>query len=455
MKCTVQVAPEDCTGCGVCVHVCPAKNKSAPDRKAINMEPQIPLREAERENYAFFLGLPEFDRTKLNVATVKGSQLLRPLFEYSGACAGCGETPYVKLIMQLFGDRSIIANATGCSSIYGGNLPTTPYAVNDEGCGPTWNNSLFEDAAEVAFGFRLTLDKHRQFAGELVERLREVLGDELADGLLNADQSDEAGIAAQRRRVADLKRKLSGVDSLDARQLLGVVEALMKRSVWAFGGDGWAYDIGYGGLDHVLACGRDVNVLVVDSEVYSNTGGQMSKATPRAAVAKFAAGGKLSPKKDLGLMAMTYGNVYVAQVALGASDNQCVKAFVEMESYPGPSLIIAYSHCIAHGINMRTGNDEQKAAVACGHWPLYRFDPRRTEAGQNPLQLDSKAPSMDFKDYAYNETRFKMLTQSKPEEAARLLQLARGDVARRWNLYRQLASLEVSVEETPKDVAAS
>jgi len=454
LKWTVQVAPEDCTGCGVCVHVCPAKNKANPERKAINMEPQIPLREAERENYAFFLGLPDFDRTQLNVATVKGSQLLRPLFEYSGACAGCGETPYIKLVSQLFGDRSIIANATGCSSIYGGNLPTTPYTVNDDGRGPTWNNSLFEDAAEVAFGFRLTLDKHREFACELVERLREVLGSELADGLLGADQSTETGVAAQRDRVAQLKRTLADADSVEARLLLGVADALIKRSVWAFGGDGWAYDIGYGGLDHVLASGRDVNVLVLDTEVYSNTGGQMSKATPRAAVAKFAAGGKPSPKKDLGLMAMTYGSVYVAQVALGARDAQCVKAFVEAESYPGPSLVIAYSHCIAHGINMRTGNDEQKKAVACGHWPLYRFDPRRTDAGQNPLQLDSKEPSIDFEEYAYGERRFKMLTQSKPEEAARLLQLAQGDVARRWNLYRQLAALDVSGEAAADEAAS-
>jgi pyruvate-ferredoxin/flavodoxin oxidoreductase len=449
LRCTVQVAPEDCTGCGACVHTCPAKNKTDPSRKAINMADQIPLRETERENYEFFLGLPDFDRAALNVATVKGSQLLRPLFEYSGACAGCGETPYVKLLTQLFGDRAVIANATGCSSIYGGNLPTTPYAVNADGRGPTWNNSLFEDAAEMGYGYRLTLEKHAGFARELVTRLKDQIGAALAEALLGADQSSEAGIAAQRARVAELKRKLAPLTSIDAKALAGVADALVRRSVWIIGGDGWAYDIGYGGLDHVLAGGRNVNVLVLDSEVYSNTGGQMSKSTPRAAVAKFAAGGKPTPKKDLGLIAMSYGSIYVANVAFGANDAQCVKAFVEAESYDGPSLIIAYAHCIAHGMNMRTAADEHKAAVACGHWPLYRFDPRRTAQGLNPLQLDSKAPTISFKDYAYNETRYRMLTASKPDEAARLIELAQQDVTSRWRFYEQMAAMQYGPEAPP------
>ncbi|HFD40300.1 MAG TPA: pyruvate:ferredoxin (flavodoxin) oxidoreductase, partial [Anaerolineae bacterium] len=352
MVATIQVAPEDCTGCGLCIEACPVKDKTQPKRKAINMAPQIPLRAAERENYKFFLALPEFDRTQVKLDTVKGSQLLRPLFEYSGACAGCGETPYIKLVTQLFGDRMLIANATGCSSIYGGNLPTTPYTVNEQGRGPTWSNSLFEDNAEFGFGFRLTLDKQTEHACEMVDSLRDLIGDALADDLLQADQSTEAGIAAQRERVAALKEKLAAVENPTPaiQGLLSIADALVKRSVWIVGGDGWAYDIGYGGLDHVLASGRNVNVLVLDTQVYSNTGGQMSKATPRAAVAKFAAGGKPLPKKDLGMIYMTYGNVYVAQVAMGANDRQTVKAIVEAESYDGPSLVIAYSHCIAHGI---------------------------------------------------------------------------------------------------------
>ena len=441
LKWTVQVAPEDCTGCGACVHVCPAKNKAEPEKKAINMAFQPPLREAERENYDFFLGIPDMDRTQLKVNTVKGSQLCRPLFEYSGACAGCGETPYVKLLSQLFGDRAIIGNATGCSSIYGGNLPTTPYAVNADGRGPTWNNSLFEDTAEFSFGFRLTLDKQNEFARELVSALADKIDNDLVDGLLNADQSTEADIAEQRKRVAALKEKLAGVKSPQAGQLATLADALVKKSVWGLGGDGWAYDIGYGGLDHVLASGRDINILVLDTQVYSNTGGQCSKATPRAAVARFAAGGKPTPKKDLGLLAMTYGNIYVAQVAMGANDNQCVKAFVEAESYDGPSLIMAYSHCIMHGINMTAAYDQQKAAVASGAWLLYRYDPRRANQDKNPLQLDSKAPSIPLKDYAYNETRYTMLTKSKPEEAERLIKLAQQDVTSRWNMYQQLAAM--------------
>ncbi|NLF32692.1 MAG: pyruvate:ferredoxin (flavodoxin) oxidoreductase, partial [Planctomycetes bacterium] len=440
-KYTIQVAPEDCTGCGVCVQVCPAKNKANPERKAINMTPQHPLRKAEAENYGFFLDLPDYDRTALNLRTIKGSQLCRPLFEYSGACAGCGETPYVKLLSQLFGDRALIANATGCSSIYGGNLPTTPWTTDANGRGPAWSNSLFEDNAEFGFGFRLAVDKHAEYARELVAQLRDQIGAELADGLLAADQATEAGVAAQRERVAALKGVLGGRSDAASRQLLSIADMLVAKSVWIVGGDGWAYDIGYGGLDHVLASGRNVNVLVLDTEVYSNTGGQMSKATPRAAVAKFAAGGKPMPKKDLAMIAMTYGNIYVARVALGANDAQAVRAFLEAEAYDGPSLIIAYSHCIAHGIDMTRGMDTQKAAVACGHWPLVRFNPDLIAEGKNPLQLDSKEPTMSFKDYAYEQTRYKMLTKSKPDAAAELIELAQTDTTSRWHLYRQMAEM--------------
>lgn len=443
-KATIQIAPEDCTGCGLCVRACPVTNKQTPDAKAINMVPQEALRVPERENYEFFLKLPEYDRAELNLATVKGSQLCRPLFEYSGACAGCGETPYVKLVSQLFGDRAIIANATGCSSIYGGNLPTTPYCVNDAGQGPTWNNSLFEDCAEFAMGFRLTIDKHAEFAKELLGKMKDVLGSELVDSLVGAEQKTEADIAAQRARVAEMKQKLEGLNTSEAKQLVSVADHLVQRSVWAFGGDGWAYDIGYGGLDHVLASGRNVNVLVMDTEVYSNTGGQMSKATPRAAVAKFAAGGKPSPKKDLGMIAMTYGNIYVAKVAVGANDAQTVRAFVEAEAYDGPSLLICYSPCIAHGYNLQNGFDQQKAAVSCGHWPLFRYNPALTAEGKNPLKLDSKAPTTKFRDYAYKENRYKMLTKSKPEEAERLIQLAQKDVGSRWHMYEELAKIDYS-----------
>jgi pyruvate-ferredoxin/flavodoxin oxidoreductase len=445
-KFTIQVAPEDCTGCGVCVHVCPAKNKQEPEKKAINLEFQPDIRARERENWEYFLQIPEYDRTQLKTHTVKGSQLLRPLFEFSGACAGCGETAYVKLMTQLFGDRAVIGNATGCSSIYGGNLPTTPYCVNADGRGPTWNNSLFEDAAEFSFGFRLTLDKRMQYARELVQELRGEIGGELADGLLGADQTTEAGIAEQRQRIAQLKEKLSGSKDGRTVQLLSVADDLAKKSVWALGGDGWAYDIGYGGLDHVLASGRDINVLVLDTQVYSNTGGQCSKATPRAAVAKFAAAGKPLPKKDLSMMLMTYRNIYVAQVAMGASDNQCVKAFIEAESYPGPSIIIAYAHCIGQGLNMRTGTDQQKAAVQSGLWPLFRFDPRLIEQGKCPLQLDSKAPSIGFEDYAYNENRYKMLTAFRPEEAKELARLAEKDARDRWRILEQMAEMDWSAQ---------
>jgi pyruvate-ferredoxin/flavodoxin oxidoreductase len=444
MKYTVQVAPEDCTGCALCVEVCPAKNKTETRLKAINMMPQPPIREAERANWDFFLSLPEADRRTAKVDQVKGSQFLLPLFEYSGACSGCGETPYVKLATQLFGDRMIVANATGCSSIYGGNLPTTPWTVNAEGRGPAWSNSLFEDNAEFGLGMRLTLDKHAEMARELLQKLAPVVGDTLVTAILNAKQGDEAGIYEQRERVEEVKKKLAGNTSSEAKNLLTLADTLVKKSVWIMGGDGWAYDIGYGGLDHVLASGRDVNILVLDTEVYSNTGGQMSKSTPRSAVAKFAAGGKPTSKKDLGLMAMAYGNVYVATVAMGYNDIQTIRAFLEAEAFNGPSIIIAYSHCIAHGIDMARGMVHQKAAVESGHWPLYRFNPVLAAEGKNPLKLDSKAPKIKIEDYTYMETRFKMLTKSKPEEAKRLLTLAQQDVMKRWKMYEHLAKEEAS-----------
>ena len=442
MKYTVQVAPEDCTGCGLCVEVCPAKNKSETRLKAINMADQPPLREAERANYEFFLSLPETDRREVKVDTVKGSQFLQPLFEYSGACSGCGETPYVKLATQLFGDRMVVANATGCSSIYGGNLPTTPWSKNNDGRGPAWSNSLFEDNAEFGLGMRLAIDKHNEMARELVHALAPAIGENLAKEILEANQSDETGIYAQRARVEELRKKLQGVNTAEARSLLSLTDALVKKSVWIMGGDGWAYDIGYGGLDHVLASGRNVNVLVLDTEVYSNTGGQMSKSTSRSAVAKFAAGGKPLAKKDLGLIAMQYGTVYVAGVAMGANDMQTIRAFMEAEAYDGPSLIIAYSHCIAHGINMTTGMTNQKAAVECGHWPLYRYNPMLAREGKNPLRLDSKAPKIKFEDYAYTEARYKMLTKSNPAEAKRLMALAEEDARRRYRIFEEMAREE-------------
>ena len=447
LKYTLQVAPEDCTGCALCVQVCPVKSKTEVRHKALNMMPQPPIREPERENWSFFLTLPEMDRRVLNLSQVKDVQLLRPLFEFSGACAGCGETPYIKLLSQLFGDRAMIGNATGCSSIYGGNLPTTPYAINEEGRGPAWSNSLFEDNAEFGLGMRLALDKQAQYARELVQRLAPMLGEELTRGLLAADQSDEAGIKEQRERVKLLKEELRGLDTLEARDLLAVADALVKKSVWVVGGDGWAYDIGYGGLDHVLASGHNVNLLVLDTEVYSNTGGQMSKATPRGAVAKFAAGGKAARKKDLAMMAMAYGNVYVAQVAFGANDMQSVKAFLEAEAYDGPSLLIAYSHCIAHGYDLLYGLEQQKAAVQSAYWPLFRFHPELAKQGKNPLQLDSRAPSLPLEKYVYNETRYTMLVHSDPEAAKRLLQLAQEDVNTRWRLYENWAAMLVNAAE--------
>ncbi len=449
LKYTIQVAPEDCTGCALCVDICPAKNKSQTRLKAINMQPIAPLREQERKNWDFFLGLPELDRRKLRISSVRAQQVQQPLFEFSGACSGCGETPYVKLISQLFGDRMLVANATGCSSIYGGNLPTTPWTTNAEGRGPAWCNSLFEDNAEFGLGIRVAIDKQRELAAELVRRLAGSIGEEVATALLTAEQKDEADIFEQRERVAVLKRKLEGLEVPEARMLHSLADTLVKKSVWILGGDGWAYDIGFGGLDHVLASGRDVNVLVLDTEVYSNTGGQMSKATPRAAVAKFAAGGKPARKKDLGLMAMTYGNVYVASVAMGAKDEHTLRTFLEAESYEGPSLVIAYSHCIAHGINMTAGMQNQKAAVEAGHWLLYRYDPRRMHDGQNPLQLDSHGPKMSLDKYLTMENRFKMLTKSRPEEAKRLFQEAQDDVRARYQMYEYLAAQKGSASGEP------
>jgi pyruvate-ferredoxin/flavodoxin oxidoreductase len=443
-KYTLQVAPEDCTGCTLCVQICPAKSKTEVKHRAINMAPQPPIRETEVQNWEFFLKVPEMDRKALSVGLVKDVQLLQPLFEFSGACAGCGETPYIKLLSQLFGDRAIIANATGCSSIYGGNLPTTPYTVNLAGRGPAWSNSLFEDNAEFGLGMRLAIDKQREFARELVTRMNGAIGDELSGALLNAEQAGEAGIEAQRERVALLKTNLRHLNTPDARDLLAIADSLVHKSVWILGGDGWAYDIGYGGLDHVISSGRNVNILVLDTEVYSNTGGQMSKSTPRGAVAKFAAGGKPAAKKDLAMMAMNYGSVYVARVAMGGNDSHTVKAFLEAEAYNGPSLIIAYSHCIAHGYDMVYGLEQQKAAVQCGYWPLIRYNPALAHEGKNPFQLDSRPPTLSLKEYIYNESRYTMLVKSNPEEAARLLVLAQQDVDDRWKLYEHWAAMGVN-----------
>ncbi len=448
LKYTIQVAPEDCTGCGICVEICPVKNKAETRLKAINMVPQPPLRLPERDNWDFFLKIPELDRRNIKVTNIRQQQIQEPLFEFSGACSGCGETPYLKLMSQLFGDRAVIANATGCSSIYGGNLPTTPWTKNAEGRGPAWSNSLFEDNAEFGLGFRLSIDKQTEFARELVQRLAGAISEELAAALLSAPQKDEADIYEQRQRVDLLKEKLHGLDSPEARQLFSVADLLVKKSVWIVGGDGWAYDIGYGGLDHVLASGRNVNVLVLDTEVYSNTGGQASKSTPRAAVAKFAAGGKPGLKKDLGLIAMSYGNVYVASVAMGAKDEHTLKAFLEAEAYNGPSLIIAYSHCIAHGINMTTAMSDQKAAVDSGQWLLYRYHPERATAGENPLILDSRTPTRKVQDYMQMETRFKMLTKSNPEGAKHLWQEAQHDAETRFRLYEYLAQRKTGITVT-------
>ncbi|HTS46746.1 MAG TPA: pyruvate:ferredoxin (flavodoxin) oxidoreductase [Bryobacteraceae bacterium] len=436
----LQVSPEDCTGCGLCVQVCPAKSKSEAKRKALNMAPQAPIREQERHNWEFFLQLPEFDRSALATHNVKDVQLLEPLFEFPGACAGCGETPYIKLLTQLFGDRTVIANATGCSSIYGGNLPTTPYTVNRAGRGPAWSNSLFEDNAEFGLGIRVALDKQTQYAGELLRNLAPEVGEELAAAILEADQSSESGISQQRQAIRKLEDKLAALGGPQSRDLRALTGALARKSVWILGGDGWAYDIGYGGLDHVFASGRNVKILVLDTEVYSNTGGQASKSTPRGAVAKFASSGKRSPKKDLAMMAMTYGTVYVAHVALGASDTQTVKAFLEAEAYDGPALIIAYAHCIAHGYDLIHGLDQQKAAVQSAYWPLFRYHPELAAAGKNAFQLDSRPPSIPLEKYVYNEGRYAMLARSSPETAAILLEEAQKDVNLRWKLYEHWAS---------------
>ncbi len=454
MKYTIQVAPEDCTGCGVCVDICPVKNKSEVRLKAINMVPQPPLRAPEKENWEFFLNIPELDRRKIKVGTIRQQQVQEPLFEFSGACSGCGETPYVKLVSQLFGDRAVVANATGCSSIYGGNLPTTPWAKNADGRGPAWSNSLFEDNAEFGLGFRVSIDKQTEFAQELLRRVADNVGEDLVTALLTAKQKDESDIYEQRQRVDILKERLGKLDRPEARQLLALADMLVKKSVWIIGGDGWAYDIGYGGLDHVLASGRNVNLLVLDTEVYSNTGGQASKSTPRGAVAKFAAGGKPGPKKDLGMMAMTYGNVYVASVAIGAKDEHTLKAFLEAEAYDGPSIIIAYSSCIAHGIDMTTSISDQKVAVESGQWLLYRYNPEKAAIGENPLALDSRAPSRKVQEYLLQQTRFKMLTKSKPEDAERLWKAAQEDVEKRFHMYEYLAARKPEPAPAPKEESA-
>ncbi len=436
-KMTVQVAPDDCTGCGLCVDVCPAKSREVAKHRAINMEPKLDHLEKERDNYKFFLSIPDVDRATVKADTVKGSQLLLPLFEYSGACAGCGETPYIKLITQFFGDRMLASNATGCSSIYGGNLPSTPYCQNANGQGPSWSNSLFEDNAEFGFGYRLAIDQQIEYATGLLKKLEGQLGGNLVSDLLSNKQETEEEIARQRKAVSELRQKLEGIDDPAAKALLGSADFLIRRSVWIIGGDGWAYDIGYGGLDHVFACGRDVNILVLDTEVYSNTGGQASKATPRGAVAKFAAGGKPSGKKDLGMMAMAYGNVFVGQISLGANPLHAIKTIRAAEAYRGTSLIIAYAHCIGHGINMTAGMSLQKEAVACGYWPLYHYDPN---AETKPFSLDSKPPKGEFKDFAMQQARFAMLARAKPEESERLLKLGQEDINHRWNYYEQLAA---------------
>ncbi len=440
-KYTLQVAVEDCTGCTLCVEVCPAKDKSHAGRKALNMAPQRPLREQGAADWDYFLGIPDLPHhTELiRFNNIKNAQLLQPLFEFSGACSGCGETPYIKLVTQLFGDRSVIANATGCSSIYGGNLPTTPYTTNSAGRGPAWSNSLFEDNAEFGLGIRLSLDMQEGYARTLVEAGRAKIGEELADAILNADQTEESGIHAQRERIEQLKAILATDDSQEAKDLLALSDQLARKTVWIFGGDGWAYDIGYGGLDHVLASGKNVKVLVLDTEVYSNTGGQASKATSRGAVAKFAAGGKTSAKKDLGKMAMAYRSVYVAQIAMGADDAQTLRALREAEAYPGPAIVIAYSHCIAHGIDMAKGLTQQKLAVDSGSWMLYRYDPRLGDEGKNPLHIDSKPASIPLTDYIYSEMRYQMLRKSNPEEAALLLQLRQEDIATRFDEYTRMA----------------
>ncbi|MEX2186649.1 MAG: pyruvate:ferredoxin (flavodoxin) oxidoreductase [Pirellulales bacterium] len=449
---TIQVAPDDCTGCGVCVDVCPAKSKEVVKHKAINMEPKLDHLDREQANFAYFLQLPELDRSRLKVETVKGSQLLEPLFEFSGACAGCGETPYLKLMSQLFGDRALIGNATGCSSIYGGNLPTTPYTTNADGRGPAWNNSLFEDNAEFGLGLRLAVDQKREYAAYLLRQVAAQVGETLVDEILTASQHDEDAIRTQRQRVAELRKRLADCDACEAEKLAQIADVFVKRSVWIVGGDGWAFDIGFGGLDHVLTTGRDVNILVLDTGVYSNTGGQASKSTPRSAVAKFAAAGKASRRKDLGMLAVSYGNAYVAQIAMGSHPAQSIRAFIEAESYRGPSLILAYSHCIAHGINMTTAMTHQKDAVQSGFWPLYRYDPRLARKGERPFHLDSRKPKMTFEQFAMQEARFSMLARSDPEHAKHLFALAQADIDDQWHYYEQMAGVERAIRDDFEEV---
>ncbi len=438
-----QVAPDDCTGCGICVEVCPIRDKKNPERKALNMTTSAAYHEQERANWDFFLGLAEYDRLKLVPTKIKHSMVLQPLFEFSSACVGCGETPYIKLATQLFGDRMLVANATGCSSIYGGNLPATPYTTNPDGRGPTWNNSLFEDTAEFGLGMRIAVDTQAQYARELVQKLADKIGGDLAEAILNADQSDESGIFQQRERIAALKEKIRDIPAQEAQALLSVADQLAKKSVWLIGGDGWAYDIGYGGVDHVLASNRNVNILVLDTEVYSNTGGQTSKATPMGAVAKFSAGGKAIAKKDLAMMAMAYGNAYVAKVAFGAKDLLTLRAFIEAESFDGPSMIIAYSPCIAHGVDLSNNLRQQNLAVNSGHWDLFRYDPRKAAKGENPLHVDSKKPSIPLRDFVSTETRFSVLQRSHPEAAERFLHQAQKEVESKFMMYQQLAQLAV------------
>jgi pyruvate-ferredoxin/flavodoxin oxidoreductase len=466
LRFTLQVAPEDCTGCALCFQVCPVKSKSDAGRKAVNMEPQIPLRDVEAANWDYFVNLPDPARTNLNRSMVKDVQLLQPLFEFSGACAGCGETPYVKLLSQLFGDRLVVANATGCSSIYGGNLPATPWTINRDGRGPAWSNSLFEDNAEFGLGMRLSLDKQAEYARELLQEIRPLVGEQLVTSILATDQSSEADIQTQRQNIVTLKARLldiaadssrhteSEVHSVElACNLLVVADALVKKSVWVLGGDGWAYDIGFGGLDHVIASGHKVNILVLDTEVYSNTGGQMSKSTPCGAVAKFAASGKQLPKKDLARIAMTYGSVYIARIALGGNDGHALKALLEAEAFSGPSLIIAYSHCIAHGYDLVHGLEQQKAAVLSGYWPLFRFNPDRAKHGENPLQLDSREPSLPLEKYIYNESRYTMLRKSDPNAAKLLLDRSQEEVTAAWHRYEYLARMPFNDKVVSKDGA--
>ena len=455
----LQVAAEDCTGCKLCVEVCPVKSKSEAKHKALNMELQAPLREAERDNWNFFLSIPEVDRSRLSHSQVKDIQLLEPLFEFSGACAGCGETPYIKLLTQLFGDRLYIANATGCSSIYGGNLPTTPYTKNKEGRGPTWSNSCSKTMPSLDSACALALDQQKIYAEGLVASLSPILGETLVRETLEAHQKTETEIKEQRQRVVEIRKKLSTVDSAAARSLLSIVDSLVRKSVWIVGGDGWAYDIGFGGVDQVLGSGKNIKILVLDTETYSNTGGQMSKATPRGAVAKFAAAGKTTSKKDIAMEAVSYGSVYVARVAIGAQDMHTVKAFQEAEAYDGPALIIAYSHCIAHGYDLSHGLDQQKAAVASGYWPLMRYNPMLREEGKNPFLLDSKAPSIALKEYTYHEARYTMLARSNPEAAKILLREAQDDVERQWRVYSGRAAMagraatpEIAPPEKPDEV---